>query len=180
MMEEMLQRFLAFAKPIQLVPKQVDLKDILQESLGAVKETLNDIKVKLEVKEEMPRISGDPLLLKQCFQNLFQNSIDAMTQGGELFINIKKSTGSKQQKDFILVEISDTGEGIPQDELEKIFLPFHSSREKGTGLGLSLVNKIIDLHQGKIDVESKPDSGTIFRIFLPLKLEKVPAEALSC
>jgi PAS domain S-box-containing protein len=179
MMEEMLQRFLAFAKPIQLVPKQFDIKDILQESLGAVKETLKSVKVKLEVKEEMLGISGDPLLLKQCFQNLFQNSIDAMPRGGDLSINVKKLIESKEQKDFILVEISDTGEGIPQDELEKIFLPFHSSREKGTGLGLSLVNKIIDLHQGKIEVESNPDIGTIFRIFLPLKLEKVPTEVLS-
>lgn len=179
LMEEMLQRFLAFAKPIQLVPKQVDLKDILQESLGAVKENLKGVKVKLEVKEEVPGISGDPLLLKQCFQNLFQNSIDAMPQGGELFINIKKSIESKEDKDFLVVEIPDTGEGIPQDELEKIFLPFHSSRENGAGLGLSLVKKIIDLHQGKIEVESKPVSGTIFRIFLPLKLEKVSNEVLS-
>lgn len=173
--EEMLQRFLTFAKPMELAPREVMLKDIIQESLGAIKETLKGIKVKLEVKEEIPRISGDPLLLKQCFQNLFQNSIDAMPHGGELWINIEKSTGSKEQKDFLTVEISDTGEGISQDELEKVFLPFHSSKEKGAGLGLSLVRKIVDLHQGRIEVQSKPQKGATFKIYLPLVSQRVAA-----
>ena len=173
--EEMLQRFLAFAKPMELAPGEVMVKDVIQESLGAIKGTLKGIKVKLEVKEETPRISGDPLLLKQCFQNLFQNSIDAMPQGGGLFINVEKSAGSKGEKDFLTVEISDTGEGISPDELEEVFLPFHSSKEKGAGLGLSLVRKIIDLHQGRIEVQSNPQKGTTFKIYLPLVSHKVAA-----
>jgi PAS domain S-box-containing protein len=173
--EEMLQRFLTFAKPMELAPGEVMLKDVIQESLGAIKGTLKAIKVKLEAKEEIPWISGDPLLLKQCFQNLFQNSIDAMPRGGELFINIEKSIGSKAEKDFLTVQISDTGEGISQDELERVFLPFHSSKEKGVGLGLSLVRKIIDLHQGRIEIQSKPQMGTTFKIYLPLVSHKVAA-----
>jgi len=178
-MEEMLQRFLAFAKPIELVPQEINLKSLMQESLAVIKEISRNVSIKLKIKESLPLISGDPLLLKQCFQNLFQNSVDAMPQGGELSINVEKYSVPKEEMDFLVIEMSDTGEGIPEDELEKIFLPFHSSREKGVGLGLSLVKKIIDLHQGKIEVESKLDRGTTFKILLPLKFEKAPIQALS-
>jgi PAS domain S-box-containing protein len=178
--EEMLQKFLTFAKPIELVPKEVNLKEVLQESLTSIKEISKDISINLEIKEDLPLISGDPLLLKQCFQNIFQNSIDAMSQGGRLSINVEKALGleSKEDKDYdlVMVDISDTGEGIPEDELEKIFFPFFSSKEKGVGLGLSLVRKIIDLHKGKIEVRSEQNKGTTFKIYLPSKLKKVTAE----
>lgn len=180
--EEMLQRFLTFAKPIELVPKKVNLKGIIQESLASIKETTRDISIDLEIKEVL-QISGDPLLLKQCFQNIFQNSVDAMPQGGKLSISIENyfdpKSKAEKENDFIMVEISDTGEGIPENDFEKIFLPFFSSKEKGAGLGLSLVKKIIDLHQGKIEVQSEPNKGTTFKIYLPLKLEKVTAEILA-
>jgi len=175
--EEMLQRFLTFAKPLELVPEELMVKDILQESLGPLKEVQKHIKLSLEIQEDLPTISGDPLLLKQCFQNVIQNSIDAMPQGGKLSILAEKYRGSKSEvekdHDSVVIEISDTGEGIPQDHWARIFLPFFSSKEKGVGLGLSLVRKIVDLHQGRIEVESRLKSGTRFRIYLPLRLQKV-------
>lgn len=181
--EEMLQRFLTFAKPIKLVPKEVNLKDIIQESLGAIKEISRGVTLNLEAKEDLPLISGDPLLLKQCFQNVFQNSVDAMPQGGRLSVLVEESfdtkSKAKKENDFVVVKISDTGEGISEDKSDEIFLPFFSSKEKGVGLGLSLVKKIIDLHQGKIEVQSEQNKGTTFKIYLPLKLEKVVAAVLT-
>jgi len=178
--EEMLQRFLTFAKPIELAPNEVNLQDIILESLGPIKEMSKDVNLNLKIAEGLPSIFGDPLLLKQCFQNLFQNSIEAMPQGGKLYISVERSFDPKSKAetkgDFVVVGISDTGEGIPKDQVQKIFLPFFSSRDRGVGLGLSLVRKIIDLHQGKIEVKSRQDKGTTFKIYLPLKLEKVPAQ----
>ena len=181
--EEMLQRFLTFARPIELAPKEVNLRDIIRESLGAIKEISKDINLNLNIGEDLPQISGDPLLLKQYFQNVLQNSIDAMPQDGKLSILIESSFDpkSKVQKgsDFVVVQISDNGMGIPEDESEKIFLPFFSSKENGVGLGLSLVKKIVDLHQGRIEVHSEQNKGTTFKIYLPLKLAKVAARAVT-
>lgn len=177
--EEMLQRFLTFAKPMELAPREVILKGIIQESLGSVKEVQKDIKLNLGIQEDLPPIPADPLLLKQCFQNVIQNSIDAMPQGGKLSILAEKhrdpKTDVEKDHDFVVLEISDTGEGIPEDQLAKIFLPFFSCKEKGVGLGLSLVRKIIDLHQGRIEVQSKPKKGTTFKIYLPLASQKIAA-----
>jgi len=170
-MESMLQRFLAFAKPFQLKIEKIHLKKIIQECHTSVEETLkeNTIALRFESEPGLPFILGDRLLLKQCFQNLIQNSIEAMPDGGKLLIRLGEKHLTSQEKS-ILVELSDTGCGIPKEVQDKIFNPFFTSREKGTGLGLSLVKKIVSLHNGKIELESEPNKGTTFRIYLPLKL----------
>ncbi|KPL00825.1 MAG: hypothetical protein AMJ91_03075 [candidate division Zixibacteria bacterium SM23_73_3] len=170
-MESLLKRFLAFAKPLQLKIKKINLKEILEECHTSVKETLkeNRIKFKLDCESDLPTLLGDPILLKQCFQNLIQNSIEAMPDGGEIRILIGEKQFTSGEKS-VLVEFSDTGWGIAKEVQDKIFNPFFTSREKGTGLGLSLVKKIVSLHDGKIEVESEPDKGTTFKIHLPSKL----------
>lgn len=170
-MESMLQRFLAFAKPFQLKIEKINLKKIIQECHTSVKETLKENTITFEFESEpgLPFILGDRLLLKQCFHNVIQNAIEAMPDGGKLLIQLGEKQLTSQEKS-ILVEFSDTGCGIPKEVQDKIFNPFFTSREKGTGLGLSLVKKIVSLHNGKIEVESEPNKGTTFRIYLPLKL----------
>ena len=179
-MESLLQRFLAFAKPFQLKIEKIDLKEIIQECHTSVKETLkeNRITFKLNCELDLPSLPGDPILLKQCFHNLIQNSIEAMPDGGNLSIRLVEERLTSQEKS-ILVELSDTGCGIAKDVQDKIFNPFFTSREKGTGLGLSLVKKIVSLHNGKIELESKLNQGTTFKIYLPLKLEPELAQAES-
>jgi PAS domain S-box-containing protein len=174
-MESMLQRFLAFAKPFQLKIEDIDLKEIIQKCHSSARETLKEKKItfELESKTDLPLIPGDRILLKQCFQNLIQNSIEAMPHGGELRIRLREEQLHTQEK-CILVEVSDSGCGIAKADQDKIFNPFFTSREKGTGLGLSLVKKIISLHNGRIELESEPDRGTTFRIHLPLKPEVKP------
>ena len=92
-----------------------------------------------------------------------------MPNGGELSIWIGEKETVSGGKSTV-VEISDTGCGIAKEAQDKIFNPFFTLKEKGTGLGLSLVKKIVTLHDGKIELESEPNKGTIFRIYLPLKL----------
>ena len=180
-MESMLQRFLDFAKPFKPKMEKIDLGVIIQDCLTSVKETLkeNQIALKFDLDPDLPPLLGDCLLLKQCFQNLIQNSIDAMPNGGELSIRFKEEKLSSQEKSM-LVEISDTGCGIAKEDQDKIFNPFFTSKEKGTGLGLSLVKKIVSLHNGKIELESELNKGTTFKLFFPFRLSldltKVEAE----
>ncbi len=169
-MESLIQRFLTFARPFDLKMERVNLKNIVDECIKNLEEKLkqNKIEVKLKSQPHLLPIPGDRLLLRQSFQNLIQNSIEAMPNGGELSIDLTEAEAYHKGR-FIKVEISDTGCGIEEESLEKIFNPFFTSKEKGTGLGLSLVKKIISLHNGRIELESQTNKGTIFRIFLPLK-----------
>jgi PAS domain S-box-containing protein len=171
-MESLIQRFLTFAKPFDLRIEKVNLKNIVDECIKALEEKLKENKIKFEVRSEpdLPTIMGDKLLLKQSFQNLIQNSIEAMPLGGELYIDLREIQIPHKEK-FIKVEISDTGCGIEEKDQKKIFNPFFTSKEKGTGLGLSLVKKIIDLHHGEIELESQISKGTTFKIYLQLKLK---------
>jgi PAS domain S-box-containing protein len=169
-MESMLKRFLTFAKPFQPKVEKIDLKEIIQECHTSVKEALKENRIifKLDAEPELPSIWGDRLLLRQCFQNLIQNSIEAMPNGGELYVGLKEEQpGSKEES--ILVEFSDTGCGIAKQDQDKVFNPFFTTKENGTGLGLSLVKKIVTMHNGKIELESEQNKGTTFKISLPLK-----------
>ncbi|NIM99725.1 MAG: PAS domain S-box protein [candidate division Zixibacteria bacterium] len=171
-MESMLQRFLAFARPFQLKIQETDLKEIIDDCHGCVKEALKENKIAFEFdcQPNFPLIRGDRLLLKQCFQNLIQNSIQAMPNGGKLCVRTTEEQPSCGEK-WILVEVSDTGCGIAKEDQERVFNPFFTSREKGTGLGLSLVKKIVSLHNGSIELQSEPGKGTTFAIRLPLTLQ---------
>jgi len=171
-MESLIQRFLTFAKPFDLKIEKVNLKNVVDECTKALEEKLKKNKIKFGVKSEpnLPTILGDRLLLKQSFQNLIQNSIEAMPLGGELSIDLRETKTYLKEK-FVEVEISDTGCGIEKKNQKKIFNPFFTSKEKGTGLGLSLVKKIISLHNGEIEFESQINEGATFKICLPLKLE---------
>jgi PAS domain S-box-containing protein len=177
-MESMLQRFLTFAKPFDLKTEKVNLENVVERCIESLEENLKKSKIQFELKYEpnLPTILGDRLLLKQSFQNLIQNSIEAMPQGGKLYIDLR-GLKTPYQEELVKVEISDTGCGIEKKDQEKIFNPFFTSKEKGTGLGLSLVKKIISLHHGEIEFESQVNKGTTFRIYLPLKLKPVSVKA---
>jgi len=173
-MESMLQRFLTFAKPFDLKMEKVNLENVVERCIKSLEENLKKNKIEFELKTEpnLPTILGDRLLLKQSFQNLIQNSIEALPRGGKLSIDVRAMKTS-QQEELVKVEISDTGCGIEEKDQKKIFNPFFTSKEKGTGLGLSLVKKIISLHHGEIEFESQVNKGTTFRIYLPLKSKPV-------
>ena len=170
-MESMLRRFLSFTKPLQLTIEKVDVEEIIQECHTPLRETLEERNIRFELKSQpsLTLIPGDRLLLRQCFQNLIQNSIEAMPNGGELSIQIDERRLASDEI-WVVVEISDTGCGIAKEDQDKIFNPFFTLRETGTGLGLSLVKKIVTLHDGRIELDSEPNKGTTFKVYLPSKL----------
>ncbi len=163
-MDRIIYDFLSFAKPAELNIADIDLKSIIGNCVAAVIGERANIDLNFDIKG-LPNIKGDEVLLRQAFTNLIQNSVEAMSQGGELTIRASTSTGTTG--DFLDVLISDTGHGIAEDIMNKIFLPFFTTKEKGTGLGLAIVHKIVISHGGGIFVESG-DKGTTFRIRLPL------------
>src|SRR5262249_6708788 len=109
-------------------------------------------------------LSIDPVLFKSALLNLFVNAIQAMPQGGKIDVIVH------QQRNHVILTISDTGIGIPKEHVSKIFSPFFTSKSEGTGLGLAEVQKVIQAHSGSIEVQSKVGQGTTFVIKIPLNL----------
>jgi signal transduction histidine kinase len=165
-MDRIISDFLSFAKPAELNISDIDLKTIIKICTKAITNERGDIHLNLDVNE-LPVIKGDEILLRQAFTNLIQNAVEAMPQGGELVIKAFTLTGSAG--DFLDVSISDTGHGISENIMDKIFIPFFTTKDKGTGLGLAIVHKIVVSHGGNISIDSS-EKGTTFRIKFPLAL----------
>ena len=113
--------------------------------------------------------------------NLYFNTIDAMPQGGKLTVTAKAKTPSNGAPMTVEIAVADTGIGIEEKDLSKIFQPFFSMKKKGLGLGLPISERIVRNHGGKIEVQSRPGQGTTFSIYLPLEQKfsgAKPAEAL--
>ena len=131
--------------------------------------TNHNIKVVKQFESDLPQVLGDPIRLEQVAMNLITNARKAVDTSG----NGNKTIEIKTYQDngrHVIFEVSDNGVGIPPDKLKLIFEPFYTTREKGegTGLGLSISNTIIEEHNGRIEVASRPGEETTFRVFLPL------------
>ncbi len=158
--------FLNYSRPAtaKLVP--LDARKAIEESLRIVEPQAEEKGITIGVieHENVPQIMGDPEFLRSVFNNLFINGVQAMeSDGGHLGIKILAEDGGE----FVRFEITDTGNGIAAENLSKIFEPYFSTKETGTGLGLAIVQKIVDIHNGKIEVESVEGSGTKFTVKLP-------------
>ena len=142
----------------------LDLGDVIGETFRIISNTFDqNIKITTQVEGPLP-IKGDHVSLNQVFINLCNNARDSMSDGGELTL------AAKQDKDEIVVTISDTGSGMDEDTVKKIFDPFYTTKDvgEGTGLGLSITHGIIEEHNGSVSVSSKPDKGTRFTISFPI------------
>jgi len=142
--------------------QKVDIVNIINKVLKQMTATgeIADVKYNIAANEDI-EILADGLLLEQAFINLFSNAIDAMNGKGSLNIAIDK------METTVNIRISDTGKGVPPENMLKVFDPFFTTKEKGTGLGLAIVYSIIKKHNGEIDVKSIPGKGTTFTITLP-------------
>jgi nitrogen fixation/metabolism regulation signal transduction histidine kinase len=112
----------------------------------------------INLDPQLGSIQADPLQLQRVIQNLLLNAIDAMPKGGAITLRTRKENGVK------VLEISDTGEGLTQEECSRLFTPYYTTKQHGTGLGLAIVQSIISDHGAKISVQSEPGKGTTFRI----------------
>ncbi len=152
---------------------EVDINSVLEETLALVQHPLKTAHVSVvkNYKQELPAVLGSITRLQQVFLNLFMNARDAMPQGGMLQVSTLTYNGS------VAVEVTDTGAGIPPENLQRIFDPFFTTKAtgRGTGLGLSVSYGIIKEHAGKVDVRSTPGKGTSFRLEFPVARKVVHA-----
>jgi signal transduction histidine kinase len=140
------------------IPTVIDsLLDLFQPRVK-----MHGIKVERDFRGPLPLILADATEIEQIFSNLFANSIEEMADGGVLTVVLE------QVEDSVCIQVTDTGKGIPQEDLQRIFDPFFTTKNTGTGLGLSVVIRIIRTYNGKIEVKSEPGAGTTFSISLPL------------
>lgn len=162
-----IKELMEFGKPIKNQKGLYSVNTVIEDVLLIVSKYLDQHMVKVNfIHSEIPIIYIDRDQLKQAFVNLIFNATDAMPQGGE--INIY--TESRDNR-WIKVVFADTGEGILEENLEKVFNPFFTTKDEGTGLGLSIVHRIIEEHDGVINVFSYMGEGTRFEILFPIQLE---------
>ena len=171
--------FLLFAKPATKMTK-IDLRDIINETVNIFKNSPESGNIDIQLKiEDGLIVEGDSRQLKQVFWNLFINAGNAMLDGGVLRIDSRLKTQDHSlgsgvlglKSDSVEVTVSDTGMGIPPEDIERIFDPFFTTRDAGTGLGLAVVHRIIENHNGKIVVKSKKGEGASFKFTLPVAKE---------
>jgi signal transduction histidine kinase len=119
--------------------------------------------VTVEIEEKIPLVKLDRDQITQVVLNIALNGLDAMQKGGNLAIRCFTNDESK----YVVIEIEDTGHGIPETELPRIFDPFYTTKKTGTGLGLAIAHRIVENHGGTLSVKGTSGSGTTFRIALP-------------
>jgi len=147
----------------EVLEKTFPILDILMKDKGLVLHKTYD--------PSLPKVMGDEGKLLQAFLNIIKNALEAMTKGGTLTVTTGVSREYVRQKGkpkrWAVISIKDTGEGIPPEDIPKIFLPFYTKKKHGTGIGLALSKKIILDHKGFIKVESHLDKGSIFNVYIP-------------
>jgi len=170
---EIVNNLLNFSRTGGAEPVAVDMHSVLEETLTLVQHPFKTARVSVvrNYSAELPPVRGSATRLQQVFLNLFMNARDAMPNGGMLEVRTGAQNGSVE------IEVSDTGTGIPPENLHRIFDPFFTTKAtgRGTGLGLSVSYGIIKEHAGKVEVRSTPGKGTSFRLEFPVARKAVHA-----
>lgn len=176
-LDRIISDFLTFAHPREPSFSLQDIREVIKNTLFLLEQDsrfTDQIEIKEVYESVLPKVYIDPDLIHQVLWNLLVNSLDAMPDGGQIKITVRKT--NVFLRDAVEIVISDTGIGVPVHELDKIFEPFYTTKTEGTGLGLSVVQRIIDDHGGTIDARSKKDKGTTFYIKLPVGNEKLAVQ----
>ncbi len=173
---EIVRQMSTFSRATSTNIKYVQINDVLQSTLDLMrldKRMKHTIDITVNLDPALPKTMIDEGQAAQVFINIILNALDAMPDGGTLQISTSQGRDDQDQ-DAILVAFADTGSGIPQNDLVKIFDPFYTTKEigKGTGLGLSLSYNIIKRFKGDITVCSEVNRGTVFKIIIPVEQEK--------
>ncbi|MCX6893386.1 MAG: ATP-binding protein [Verrucomicrobiota bacterium] len=161
-------QFLQAIRPSAPQLKLFGLNDVVQKTLDLLRPELENrgVSLRTHLARQMPLTPIDPEQIQQVLVNLIKNALQAMTKGGTL--TLQTGEGSEG----VWVSVADTGGGIPQEQINRIFEPFYTTKKKGSGLGLMIVQRIIRAHGGRIELESRVGRGTTFRIWLPLHERK--------
>lgn len=161
---KIIRQFLEFARPKEIQPTACDVAELLKNCVRFIAPAAEASHIEIALDCRFSEIiMADEDKLKQVFLNIIQNSVAAMKNGGKLEIRLAESNG------WVTISFADNGEGIPPENLPKIFNLYFTTKNDGSGLGLSISNQIVAEHGGQITVDSKPGQGSTFRIELPWK-----------
>jgi len=160
-LDGILKSILTFARPA--APGRADVNRIVRDTMELMGLACEGqgIRPQLALAEGLPPVKADPEVVKQCLINLVKNSVEAMPEGGRLVVRTARDRGR------VVLEVEDTGPGIPQEAREKVFSPFFSTKGKGSGLGLAMIKKSLDELGGGVELASRPGEGTRVSLFLP-------------
>jgi signal transduction histidine kinase len=172
MANAIVQEVLDFVRPIRLQVDHTAVTDAVQGAiqLADSKGKRGNVDVRVAISEGLPHINADQHQITQVFTNLLMNAYEAMGGKGQVAISaemVRIEDGS-DGREAVLVEFADNGPGIPPDVAEKVFDPFFTTKAQGSGLGLAIVRKIVDAHDGRIDLRTTPGQGTTIRVTLPV------------
>ena len=173
--EMMMKNLLNYARPVAAQPVRFSVNKVLEKTIYFIEKhpsfISGDPRKQLirELDETLPEIVGDPQQLQQVFLNLLLNAADSVPEGGTITVG----TFHDKQARTVAVVLRDTGKGIPEELMEKIFQPFFTTKGKGTGLGLAVSKRIVEEHGGSIAVSNNVSGGVTFSITLPVKAEEV-------
>lgn len=170
---------LDFVRPIRLQVERISVADVCRDAISMAESHVprRDVQVVVALPEDLAPIQGDPHQLRQLFTNLLTNAFEAM--GGRGLVRIhamqlpaEEEPGAQSAESsavpMIQIEVTDDGPGMPADVMDRIFSPFFTTKPQGSGLGLAIVRKIVDAHDGRIDVSRRAEGGTRFGVTLPM------------
>ena len=163
-LDEVVVGFLKFARPDELKLQPLELSALITDVATAVGPEAENrrVQLKTECPDPSPLINADPGMLRQALLNLALNACQAMANGGTLRLSCRPVSRRRVE-----VAVEDTGVGIPPENLGRIFDLYFTTKEKGSGIGLSMVYRIVQLHDGEVEVQSTPGHGTRFRLIFP-------------
>jgi CheY-like chemotaxis protein len=180
---DLVRQMLTFARKSDLKLESVRINDVLQDLVKFLKETLpKTIEIINDLDPQLPSVVADQNQLHSVFLNLCVNARDAMPNGGSLkiktrLVNAEEINKFKDSlsKNYVVVDIEDTGKGMDSTTLQRIFEPFFTTKDigKGTGLGLSVAYGVVEKHKGYIEVESEIDKGTAFHLYFPVQMQEI-------
>jgi PAS domain S-box-containing protein len=167
-LDYIITQFLGAIRPAPLQMKLASLNEVVEKTLELLRPEIENrgVTVKIKLARHLTATPVDATQLQQVLVNLVKNAMQAMTTGGTLTLQ----TG--ENSDGVWVSVADTGGGIPQEQINRIFEPFYTTKKKGSGLGLMIVQRIVRAHNGRIELDSNVGRGTTFRIWLPLHERK--------
>ena len=175
------QEVLAFVRPLRLQVEDVSVADVVRDAVTMAEghSQKGKIEIRVDVPESLRPIQGDPHQLRQIFTNFVTNAFEAMNETGTIEITAvaiegeeESTTAEQTPGPMVMITITDTGPGIPPEVMDRIFSPFFTTKPQGSGLGLAIVRKIVDAHDGRIDVGQRPGGGTVFRVTLPVRSQQ--------
>ena len=169
---------LDFVRPIRLQVERIELTSVVRDAISMAESHVprGAIDVSVSMPADLSDIQGDPHQIRQIFTNLLTNAFEAMEGRGQVTITATQIPAEEEVAvgsgvkavPTVLVEVADNGPGVTPEVMEKMFSPFFTTKARGSGLGLAIVRKIVDAHDGRIDVSARPDGGVRFRVTLPV------------